>query len=249
MNILGFRFSKWQTKAKSQEQWRQGDTETRRRGEVAPSPRPRVPSVALCSMLLCLVFVLHFGCGTDPEEEERTSTLEEDVQNGWAQYRSGNYGAAILAFERALTQSEAFAVEPSYLADAYNGLGWAYLGFSRSAGLANQKNIATSLGKFQEAIIHDETNADAWVGKAGLLLIRRNSQDDLREALKAVDSALQGDAEYLYRHDYDSEADLYTLRAQCYYYLGELDKAQDEVKRALAIEKGNSVALILKGLL
>jgi tetratricopeptide (TPR) repeat protein len=210
-------------------------------------------NVKLC--VLCLAScILCFGCGSNPEEGERTSTSEEDIQSGWEEYRSGNHGTAILAFERALTEErdpkyDAIAkVQKTLLADAYNGLGWVYLGFSRSAGV-NQKNIAMSLGKFQEAIARDNTNADAWVGQAALLLIRRSSQDDLRNTLKAVDNALQGDAAYLYRHDYDSEADLHALKAQCYYYLGELDDAQGEVKRALAIEKNNNAALVLRKLL
>ena len=201
-------------------------------------------------MLLSCVFlmscVLYLGCGSDPEEERISP--EKDILSGWEEYRSGNYGAAILAFEKALNREGEAPAEPSHLADAYNGLGWVYLGFSRSAGV-NQKNIAISLGKFQEAIARDSANADAWVGQAGSLLVRRNSQDDLRDALKAIDNALQGDAAYLYRHDYNSEADLYALKAQCYYQLGELDKSRKEIERVLAIEKDNSVALAMRKLL
>ena len=69
------------------------------------------------------------------------------------------------------------------------------------------------------------------------------------KVLKAIDNALQGDAKYLYRYDYNSEADLRALKAQCYYYLGEWDKARDEVNRVLAIEKNNSVALTIQSLL
>jgi hypothetical protein len=67
--------------------------------------------------------------------------------------------------------------------------------------------------------------------------------------LKTIDSAQQGKSEYLYRHDYDSEADLHALKAQCYYYLGELDKTQSEIESTLAIEKDNSIALAIKTLI
>ena len=187
--------------------------------------------------------ILYFGCGSDPEEDQG-ATPEESLQSGWTDYDSREYGMAILAFEKVFTED----VPTAIAADAYNGLGWVYLSFSRSAGV-NQKNIATALSKFQEAIAHDATNADAWVGQAGLLLARRGSQDDLRKALEAIDKALQGNSEYLYRHDYDSEADLHALKAQCYYYLGERGKTLDEVNRVLAIEKNNIVALAIKGLL
>ena len=196
------------------------------------------------AFLICIMScVLYFGCGSDPEEDQGV-TPEESLKTGWADYDLREYGTAILSFEKVLNEDAAAATA----ADAYNGLGWVYLGFSRSAGV-NQKNIATAMSKFQEAIAHDATNADAWVGQAGLLLARRDSQDDLRKALEAIDKALQGNSEYLYRHDYDSEADLHALKAQCYYYLGERSKALDEVNRVLAIEKGNSVALAIKGLL
>ena len=221
MNILDFRFSICDLKSKIKSQ------------------KSKIACVFLVS---CILFL---GCGADPEEEE-VSTPEEDIRSGWDKYEAGNYGAAILAFETVLARGA--DVSPAIMADAYNGLGWSYLGFSRSAGV-NQKNIEISLSKFQEAITLDSTNADAWVGQAGLLLIRRSSQDDYLRALKAIDSALQGSAAYSYRHDYDSEADLYALKAQCYFYLGELDKAQDEIKRALAIEEGNSATLAMKKLL
>ncbi len=211
--------------------------------------------ISLSACVLCLASCLSYsGCGSDPEEE--ISTPDEYVRSGWEEYRSANYSAAILAFEKALASGESAPLGspgagnsvPASLADAYNGLGWVYMGFSRSSGV-NYKNIDMSLSKFQEAVARDHANADAWVGQAGLLLARRSTQDDLRDALKAIDNALQGDVDYLYRHDYDSEADLYALRAQCYYYLGELDKARDEVKRSLTIEGGNRSALAMRELL
>ena len=200
----------------------------------------RLCVLSLTSFIFIASCLLYSGCESDPEEQ--ASTPEADIQRGWKEYRSGNHASAILAFESALTE------DGSHLSDAYNGLGWGYLDFSQSASV-NQKNIATALDKFQEALTRDSTNADAWVGKATLLFIRRSSQDDLREAVKAVDNALQGDPRYLYRHDYDSAADLYALKAQCYYYLGELDKARDEMNRVVAIEKNNRAELAMRKLL
>ncbi len=208
----------------------------------------KLASYRVLYLLTCAFIVLsllYFGCGSDPDEEQ-AATPEESLNNGWMEYRSGNYGTAILAFEKALADGD--GVSTTAVADAYNGLGWVYWGFSQNTGV-NQKNITTALSKFQEAIALDVDNADAWVGQAGLLLARRGSQDDLKDALKAIDNALQGDTEYLYRHDYDSEADLRALKIQCYYYLGEWGKARDEISRVLAIEKNNGVALTIQGLL
>jgi len=194
-------------------------------------------------LIFFLIFsILFFGCGSDPEEEGGNSAPLEDVKSGWEKYKAGEYGSAIISFE------EAISLDGSHLSDAYNGLGWVYLGFSGSIGV-NQKNVATSLGKFQEAVVHNDKNSDAWVGQALLLLVRRGTQDDLTDALEAIDKAMQGDSEYLYRHDYDSESDLHALKAQCYYYLGEPDKAREELERALAVEKNSRSALAMKNLL
>ena len=202
---------------------------------------------SIIACVLCLMsFIVYFGCSSDPEEEGISPA--DSIRDGWTEYEAGNYGSAILAFERVLSKSADPAPTAAQEADAYNGLGWAYLGFSQSA-VVNQKNIATSLSKFQQAIARDSTNADAYVGQAALLLIRRDSQDDFRDALKAVDSALQGKAEYLYRHDYDSQSDLYALKAQCYYYLGEPENAREEVERVLAAEKNNIAALAMQNLM
>jgi len=205
------------------------------------------PKSKIACILGILSFVLYFGCGSDPEEGEAVVPAES-IRKGWEEYSAGNYGAAILAFESALSESADPTPTAAEEADAYNGLGWVYLDFSQSV-FVNQKNIATSMGKFQEALVRDADHADAHVGKAALLLIRRTSQDDFRDALKAIDSALQGKAEYLYRHDYDSRADLYALKAQCYYYLGEQNKALVEVERVLAVEKNNSAALAMQMLM
>ncbi len=207
-----------------------------------PFPKGGLGGISLVT-ILCLAFLL-FACGTD--EEEQILTPEESLKIGWEEYVLGNYEAAIQAFERVLTASSSSITATE--ADAYNGLGWAYMSFSRDA-VVNQKNISISLSKFQEAIALDSTNADAWVGKAGLLLIRRGSQTDLRDALDAIEKALQANAAYLYRHDYDSKGDLYALKAQCYYFLGELDNAREEVERVLAIEKDNVAALAMRRLL
>ena len=213
-----------------------------------PSTIYHLRSTIYASCFLCLVScVLYLGCGSDPEEE-RVLTPQEYVQNGWREYASRNYEAAMLAFEDALAAGSdvptEISVDGSYLADAYNGLGWVYLSLSPRAAV-NQKNISTALDKFREAIARDSLNADAWVGHAVGFFIKRSSSDDLRDALKAVDDAFQGNVAYLYRHDYDSRADLYALRAQCYYYLGEPDNVRDEVNRALAIEEDNGAALAM----
>ncbi|MBD3181966.1 hypothetical protein GF312_06730 [Candidatus Poribacteria bacterium] len=166
---------------------------------------------------------------------------QHHLQTGWDEYKSGNYSSSIIAFERALSAE-------SGLADAYNGLGWAYISYS-SDPIINLTNLNTAFNKFDQALAIDSKNSDAWVGKAILIFINRESKQDLNEAIKAIDTALQGEQIYLYRHDYDSKADLHALKAQCYYYLDEYEKATAEIENTLEIEKENQVALKIKTLL
>jgi tetratricopeptide (TPR) repeat protein len=200
----------------------------------------KIQYLAIIVYALILAFC---GCGSDRQDNEVVNP-ESELLKGWQEYRSGNYEAAILAFEKVLdgnASSEA-------LGDAYNGLGWSYACISGDAGI-NKMNLTTALSKFQKALDSNEANSDAWVGSAGLLLVRKNSNNDLNDAIKAIDKALQGDASYLYRHDYDSKADLYALKAQCYYYLNDIENAKKEAERSLAIESNNNSASTLMMLL
>ncbi len=190
------------------------------------------------SLCLALAF-LYFGCGSD-SEDEKDFDVEKELSKGWKEYGLGNYANSILAFEKVVNAKGS----ADMTSDAYNGIGWVYLGFSQSAGI-NQKNVATAINKFEEAIRLDESNADACVGIACALLIRRGSESDLRNAIFWVDNALNISDPRLYRHDYDSESDLHVLKAQCYFYLGELDKAKSEIEIAINKEKDNPVALAM----
>ena len=69
---------------------------------------------------------------------------------------------------------------------------------------------------------------------------------DFSSAIRAIDNALQGDAEYLFRHDYRSKADLYALKAACYYYLGENQSTAVEINKALQIDTTHRAAIVLK---
>jgi hypothetical protein len=57
---------------------------------------------------------------------------------------------------------------------------------------------------------------------------------------------LKGNSTFLYRHDYNSEADIRALKAICLYYSGEVQAARMEVKSALAIDSKNQQALAIQ---
>jgi tetratricopeptide (TPR) repeat protein len=193
------------------------------------------------AIILCLT--LFAGCGADTQDE-KTVNPENELIKGWQEYNSGNYESAMLSFERVLYVD----TSKEMAGDAYNGLGWAYLSVSKNTGL-NQMNLTTSIDKFREAINQDKTNSDAWVGQACAFFVRRYTTDDFRNTIEAINNAQQENGKYLYRHDYDSEADLHALKAQCYYYLGDFGSAQSEVENAFTVEKENTVALAVKALL
>ncbi len=173
-----------------------------------------------------------FGCSEDTEDN--TAPALSHAEKGWGFYQAGDYAQALLSFERALNFDEA-------LADAHNGVGWSHLSLSLAIPVAQEA--------FQNAVRLDAANADAWIGLANLLYLRQKDASDFRAALRAVDNAMNADAQYLYRHDYDSPAGLHALKAACYYYLGENPDARQEVEKALRIDLENRSARALDALL
>ena len=172
------------------------------------------------------------GCSSDSEPD--TSGAVNYAEQGWRFYSSGDYAQALLSFERAVNFDETHA-------DAHNGIGWSHLSLSLNAPLAQEA--------FQNAIQHDNSNADAWVGLATVLYLRNKETNDFRSAIRVLDNALQADAQYLFRHDYQSKADLYALKAACYYYLDEHQPATAEITKALQIDTANKTAIALQNLL
>lgn len=191
-----------------------------------------VPYLAiLLASIIGVLFILN-GCSSD--SDPNTPSAVNYTAQGWRFYESGDYPQALLSFERAINFDEA-------LAEAHNGVGWSHLSLSLNPLLAQEA--------FQNAVQLDASNADAWVGLANVLYLRNKDTTDFRAAIRAIDNALQGDAQYLFRHDYRSKADLYALKASCYYYLGENQSAAVEINKALQIDTTHSTAVTLQNLL
>lgn len=182
--------------------------------------------------ILVACFLMQSGCSDD--SDPNTSSALNYMERGWSAYASGKYAQALLSFERAINFDEE-------LADAHNGVGWSHLSLSLNIPLAQEA--------FQNAVQLDASNSDAWVGLANLLYLRHKDATDFRSAIRAIDNALQGDTQYLFRHDYYSNAELYALKASCYYYLGENQSAQQEVDRVLQVDATNRTAVVLQNLL
>ena len=153
----------------------------------------------------------------------------------------GDFSAALLHFERVIELDATFA-------DAHNGLGWTHLSTSHAPATAPDILVKAQRA-FETAIRSDASNADAWIGLANTLFLRRESASDFQIALRAIDNALQGDRRTLFRHDYQSDADLYALRAACYYYLRQKNLAISAMEHARQIEPSNTTVLSLQHLL
>ena len=190
-------------------------------------------------VILIFWMIASFGCSDDPEAD--TAAVQDRLVDGWTAYGSGDFSGALLHFQQVIELD-------STVADAHNGLGWTHLSISREP-VKTPEAIARAQEAFERAIRSDTSNADAWIGLADTLFLRRESDGDFRTALRAIDNALQGDHRTLFRHDYQSAADLHTLRAACYYYLGQTELARSAIESALQTEPSNTAALSLQQLL
>lgn len=185
-------------------------------------------------IFIALVFALLILPGCSGDIDTDSSSAMQHTEQGWVSYDAGDFSQALLNFERALNSN------PEY-AEAHNGIGWSQLSLSLSLTLAQES--------FQNAVRYDATNADAWIGLANVLYMRNRDTSDFTAAIRAIDNALQADEKYLYRHDYHSKADLYALKAACYFYLGETGLASQEIDKALEIDVQNRSAIVLQNLL
>ena len=186
-----------------------------------------------------LCFAVVFSCSDDPDSD--TEAARENQVDGWTAYNQGDFSTALLSFEQAINLDED-------LADAYNGLGWSRMSTLQTSSI-NLEVIAKAKEAFEEAIRRTPSNADAWIGLANALFLRRKEASDFQTALRAIDNALAADNRFLFRHDYQSAADLHALRAACYYYLGEVDLAQSTIDMVIKIDPKNAAALSLAELL
>lgn len=191
--------------------------------------------------IILSLLIAYIGCSA--ERQEDVDNPVDELLKGWQEYNAGDYESAILSFEKVISGN----VAKEIIGDAYNGLGWSYSYMSKDIGV-NKVNISTAITKFQNAVSYDESNSDAWIGIASMFLVRRTS-DDLNNAIKALDNTLTKDEKYLFRHNYNSKADVYALKAQCYYFLNDIENAKKEIDKSLALESSNNSAIILKMLL
>ena len=140
------------------------------------------------SVILIFCLIVFFGCSEDSEVD--TEAVRKIQMDGWAAYDKGDFSAALLHFERVIDLDSTFA-------DAHNGLGWTHLSLSHDPS-KSPEILAKAQKAFEGAIRSDASNADAWIGLANTLFLRRESAADFQTALRAIDNALQGDHQTLF---------------------------------------------------
>ena len=177
------------------------------------------------TFLTCLILVSLFRCGTDREFESKQA--EQNLAKGWEAYHQQSFAESLLNFERSIH------LDPD-LSDAYNGLGWSHLSILKTAEIP-PPSLDLALMAFEQAIRSDKKNADAWIGLANTLFLRRKSAIDFESAILALDSGLTADSSRLYRHDYQSASDVYTLKVLCHLYLGQTDQARQWLEKAASV--------------
>lgn len=188
-------------------------------------------------IFVCLTFLL--SCVADRDFDSNLSSKNQE--DGWVKYNQNDFSQALVAFERAVS------LNPN-LSDAHNGLGWAHLSMSQVPN-TNTQIIATAQRSFQDAILADTQNSDAWIGLANVLFLRRQKPADFEAAIQAIENALAADRAYFFRHDYDSIADIHILKAFCYYHLGKKTQADSIIRTVLKSDPSNQSAAQLKKLL
>jgi tetratricopeptide (TPR) repeat protein len=179
---------------------------------------------------LCRVFALAVslaacggGTGIGPGEiQKREDKLKDRLTVDWVAYNDGNYEGTIEVFEKTLAEADALegievGVRNQVKSEAQNGIGWAFFRLQDLNDAGQAFAIATQL---------DRTNADAWVGWAGVSLAQRQYGD----VLQYTNQALEIDPDYssgsrlrdgrLLAHDQVDERHVRLMLAEAYFQLG-----------------------------
>lgn len=161
-------------------------------------------------LIVSLFFIILFiGCGGE-EQEKTVLTADMIVEQGWVEYKAGNYESAIIKFQSALAKSP----ETS---EAYNGIGWSN---------AKLGKISDSIDNFKKAVSKDPQNADAHAGLAGVYFISGNYE----LAIASAKQALTLRFDYQSSHDKVKAGNLRLLLAQSYYNMGDYASAKAQIE-------------------
>jgi len=185
-----------------------------------------------------LLLIIIVGCERKGEHIP-TAAITGDLylENGWTQYESGNYEAAIENF--ILSKARDATKE-----DVYNGLGWGY------TKMENYEEASSNFLLLLSLTDSDEMKADIYAGLAmlhsaiQLSLDQRASYDDslarIEEGLTAINYAnmvFELDPDYQFSHDEHINVNtMHAMIAQCYFNMQNFIRALNEVETYLDTE-------------
>jgi tetratricopeptide (TPR) repeat protein len=145
--------------------------------------------IVSCALAVCVLVACGGGTGLGPGEiQKREDKLRQRLPIDWNDYNAEDPVGSIEAFTKTLAQADAqdgieLGVRNQVKAEAQNGIGWSFIRLQDLPAASQSFGIATQL---------DRTNADAWVGWAGVALALRQYAD----VLQYTNTALENDPDY-----------------------------------------------------
>lgn len=144
-------------------------------------------------LILFLIFACDADNGTDPD-----LTAEELIAQGWENFESADYSAALTSFEEAISKDET-------IADAFNGAGWTN---------GRLTNLTDAVSRFSSAITLNANLTDAHAG----LAFAHNAQKSYQSAINSANTAIGLESGWDFSHDETLDyKDLHLLLAESYF--------------------------------
>jgi tetratricopeptide (TPR) repeat protein len=180
-------------------------------------------AIAGCLAIVAAITACGGGTGLGPGEiKKREDRLRDELPIDWSDYNQGEYEAAIDNFTSTLEKADVIegveGVKNLVKAEAYNGIAWSLLRLQDLPGADQAFGLATQL---------DRTNADAWVGWAGVALARQRYADVLQFPHQALaldsdfNSATRVDSDgRLLGHDRVDERHVRLMLSEAFFQLG-----------------------------
>lgn len=142
--------------------------------------------------------------------EKNATGFEDDLGKGWQEFENGNYSDALDIF-KSLKNNNSNKVE------VYVGLGWSYLGL---------EDIELANSEFNTGANLQKESIDLYAGYAVTL----NILNIFDQSNEYVDKALTIKSDWEFIHwSYVSYLNLYLIKAENYFFLGNYDLSLSEV--------------------
>ncbi len=168
----------------------------------------KVGKYIFCLSILLLIINCELQNGITPPDK----IVEELVNEGWEQFKSGNYQLALEKFQDVIVRDNNYA-------EAYNGAGWA------SARLTNLTN---AVSHFTQCITLNSSHVAAHAGLAFVY----SAQKKYESAINSANKALSLRSNWLFTYDESiGYKDLHLILAASYFALGNFSQSLAQVQK------------------